>query len=375
MHVAALRADGATSMRSLLRMQHDILSGTRRLFLAAVAAELRRPIWLVTRGAQRVTDSDTVSPEQSCLWGFGRAAALELPQVWGGLADLGSVTGADQWSQFVDQVVATPHDPAAREDQFALREDAVYVPRLTRRVDQPSAPTLTLRDDATYLVTGGLGFMGLEIAEYLAAHGAKQVLLTGRRAPSADAQQRIDTLAVRHGCAFRVIAADVSDAHDVARLLGTARAELPPLAGIVHAAGELGTTALSQLDDSEVDRIFAGKVWGAWHLSEAVADLKLDFFISTSSIASVWGGFGQTAYGAANAFLDGMTWRLREHGTPAFGVNFGPWSAGMADAESRAQLEKRGVRTLSPADALAGMGDVVAAPSEQGAAQTVVVRD
>ena len=75
-------------MRSLLRMQHQILGGTRRLFRAAIAAELRSPIWVVTRGAQRVTDADTVSPDQSCLWGFGRAASLELPQVWGGLADL-----------------------------------------------------------------------------------------------------------------------------------------------------------------------------------------------------------------------------------------------------------------------------------------------
>ncbi len=178
----------------------------------------------------------------------------------------------------------------------------------------------------------------------------------------------------QHGCEFRVIAADVADAHDVARLLTTVRAELPPLAGIVHAAGEIGTTPLSNLDDAEVDRVFAGKVWGAWHLSEAAADLQLDFFISTSSIASVWGGFGQTAYGAANAFLDGLAWRLREQGISAVSVNFGPWSAGMADAESRARLDQRGVRTLSPADALAGLADVVAAASAQGSAQGVVAR-
>ena len=103
------------------------------------------------------------------------------------------------------------------------------------------------------------------------------------------------------------------------------------MAGIVHAAGEIGTTPLRTLDDAEVDRVFAGKVWGAWHLSEAAADLQLDFFLSTSSIASVWGGFGQTAYGAANAFLDGLAWRLREQGVSGISVNFGPWSAGMAD--------------------------------------------
>ncbi|ORV14130.1 type I polyketide synthase [Mycobacterium celatum] len=361
LHVAAVGSDIAPSMRSLLRMQHQILGGTRRLFRAAVAAELRTPIWLVTRGAQRVTEADTVSPDQSCLWGFGRAASLEHPQVWGGLADLADGT-VEEWSRLIDQVAAEPR----REDQVALRDQTVYVPRLVRRVGQPSATPPALRSDATYLVTGGLGSVGLEIAGYLAAHGARHLVLTSRREPSDAAQRRIDALSKQHGCEIRAVAADVGDAHDVARLLTTVRSELPPLAGIVHAAGEVGTTPLSALDDAEVDRVFAGKVWGAWHLSEAAADLQLDFFLSTSSIASVWGSFGQTAYGAANAFLDGLAWRLREQGVAGISVNFGPWSAGMADADARARLDQRGVRTLSPADALAGMADVMAASSAQG---------
>ncbi|PXX08700.1 type I polyketide synthase [Mycolicibacterium moriokaense] len=363
-HVAALDSYTATSMRSLLRMQHRVLGGTRRLFRAAVAAELDSPIWVVTRGAQRVTDADAVAPDQSCLWGFGRAASLELPHVWGGLADVARGT-ADEWNGLINRLTSR-RDSAVMEDQIALRDQAVYVPRLVRRAETPGATALELRSNATYLVTGGVGAIGLEMAGYLATHGARHLVLTSRRAPSDTAQQHIDALSERHGCEFRVIAADVADAHDVARLLTTVRAELPPLAGIVHTAGEIGTTPLSNQDDAELDRIFAGKVWGAWHLSEAAADLQLDFFISTSSIASVWGGFGQTAYGAANAFIDGLAWRLREQGVAGVSINFGPWSAGMADAESRARLDQRGVRTLSPADALAGLTDVVAASSAQG---------
>ncbi|OSC24982.1 polyketide synthase [Mycobacterium vulneris] len=371
-HAAALDSGTAPSMRSLLRMQHRVLAGTRRLFRAAAAAELRQPIWMVTRGAQRVVDADTVFPDQSCLWGFGRAASLEHPQLWGGLADLAEGND-DEWSRLI-KVAATSRDSAVSEDQIALRGHDVYVPRLVRRIGQPAAAPLTLRGDATYLVTGGLGSVGLEIAGYLAAHGARHLVLTGRRSPSETAQQRIDALREQHGCEVRVVTADVADAHDVARLLGTVRAELPPVAGIVHAAGEIGTTPLRALDDAEVDRVFAGKVWGAWHLSEAAADLQLDFFLSTSSIASVWGGLGQTAYGAANAFLDGLAWRLREQGVAGISVNFGPWSAGMADEEARARLAERGVRTLSPADALAGMADVIAASAAQGVAQGVVAR-
>jgi acyl transferase domain-containing protein/acyl carrier protein len=369
LHVAALDSDTAPSMRSLLRMQHQVLGGTKRLFRAAAAAELRQPIWLVTRGAQRIIDADIVSPEHSCLWGFGRAVSLEYPQLWGGLADLAEGT-ADEWSRLITRVAAVPRG----EDQFALRDQTVYVPRLLRRVEAPSVTPLALRDEATYLVTGGLGSIGLEIAGYLAAHGAGHLVLTGRRSPSDAAQRRIDALGEHHGCEFRVVAADVADAHDVARLLATVKAELPPLAGIVHAAGEIGTTPLSNLDDAEVDRVFAGKVWGAWHLSETAADLKLDFFLSTSSIASVWGGYGQTAYSAANAFLDGLAWRLREQGVSGVSVNFGPWAAGMADEESRAKLAKRGIKTLSPADALAGVADLIAGASEQGTTQGVVAR-
>ncbi|MHC9295312.1 SDR family NAD(P)-dependent oxidoreductase [Mycobacterium sp. LTG2003] len=379
-HVAAVDVDQDTktapSMRTLLRMQHRILGGTRRLFRAAGAAELSVPIWAITRRAQRVTDTDTVLPDQSCLWGFGRAAALELPQLWGGLADLSAGT-AGEWSRLF-HAIAAPRATAIREDQIALRDGAVYVPRLVRRADQPTGAQLVLRDDATYLVSGGLGSIGLEVAGYLAAHGAKHVVLTSRRAPDDAVQQRIDALSAQYDCELRVVAADVADAHDVARLLTTVQAELPPLAGIVHAAGEVGTTPLSDLDaeshQAEVDRVFAGKVWGAWHLSEAAADLKLDFFISTSSIASVWGGFGQTAYSAANAFLDGLAWRLRQQGIHGVSVNFGPWSAGMADEQARTRLEQRGIRTLAPADALVGLADAVSAADAPGPAQGVVAR-
>ena len=371
LHIAALDSDTAPSMRSLLRMQHQILGGTRRLFRTAAAAELRRPIWVVTRGAQRITDADTVSPVQTCLWGFCRAASLEHPQMWGGLADLTDLKdkSVDEWSQLINQLVGTK--PA--EDQFALRDQAVYVPRLVRRAGQPNATPLELRSDATYLVTGGLGSLGLEIAGYLAAHGARHLVLTSRCSPNDAAQRRIDVLSEQYGCEFRVVAADVANPHDVARLCATVQAELPPMAGIVHAAGENSTTPLSALDDAEVERVFAGKVWGAWYLSEAAADMQLDFFLSTSSISAVWGSFGQTAYSAANAFLDGLAWRLREQGVPGISVNFGPWSAGMADQDARAQLDRRGVATLPPADALAGMADLMLS-SSQGTAQGVVAR-
>ena len=138
------------------------------------------------------------------------------------------------------------------------------------------------------------------------------------------------------------------------------------MAGIVHAAGELGASSLLDMDDAEVDRVFAGKVWGAWYLSEAAADMQLDFFVCTSSIAAVWGTRTQIVYSAANAFLDGLAWRLRERGVPGVSVQFGLWSAGMGDRETRERLDLLGIGTLSSTDALAGMAELVGASAPHG---------
>ncbi len=353
-NLAALRPDGAYSAQSLEWMQHRILGGTQRVFRAAIAVGAEAPVWLVTRGAQRTSRADSVAPVQSCLWGFGRCASFEHPEVWGGLADM-SAAGPDDWDGLIAHIVGAP-----TEDQIALRDSGTYVARLCRRAE-PQAGALELRREATYLVTGGLGAVGLEIAEYLARHDAGHLVLTGRRPPNELARRRIEALREEYGCEVVVLAADVADADDVARVLTTIKAELTPLAGIVHAAGELGTSSLIDLDVAEVDRVFSGKVWGAWHLSEAAAGMDLDFLICTSSIASVWGTHGQIAYSAANAFLDGLAWRLRERGVPGTTVTFGLWSLGMGDEDVRAQLKIIGIRPLSSTDALAGMAGLIAA--------------
>ena len=243
LHLAILDPDGAMSTRSLERMQHRILGGTQRMFRAANAAELKAPVWLITRGAQRVTREDVVSPVQSCMWGFGRTASTEVPQLWGGLADL-STGSTDERAGLIGHILAGPQS----EDQIALRDHSVYFARLSRRAEPPAMVQLELRGDASYLVTGGLGSVGLDIAEYLAAHGARQLVLTGRRPPSDAAQQRIDSVREQYGCQFRILAADVADPDAVTCVLSTVHGELPPLAGIVHAAGEFASGSLLTMD-------------------------------------------------------------------------------------------------------------------------------
>lgn len=221
LHLGALGPE-APPMQSLLRMHHRVLGATQRLFRAAADADLRKALWVVTRGGQHVTDSDSVAPEQSSLWGFCRSAALEYPQVWGGLVDL-SGAGDDDWSRLVDVIATT----GSGEDQIAVRQSSVYLPRLVRKVPTAHPEGLQLRSDATYLVTGGRGGLGLEIAGELAARGAGHLVLTSRRAPDATAEARIQAIREDHGCDVRVVAADVADPHEVARLSTMMQAELP----------------------------------------------------------------------------------------------------------------------------------------------------
>ncbi|OBK61279.1 polyketide synthase [Mycobacterium gordonae] len=361
LHLAGLDPGGAASTRSLDRLQHRVLRSTQRFIRTTIASKLDLKIWLITRGAQHVTGSDTVSPTQSCLWGLGRTVATEMAKIWGGLADL-SAGGGNEWPGLIAHIL---HGPAT-EDQIALRDNATYVARVSRRTDELAPVDLGLRSDATYLVTGGLGAIGLDIAEYLAARGAGHLVLTGRRGPSDAAQQRIDAIRDQFGCQIKDLAADVANRDDVTRLLSTVRAELPPLAGIVHAAGEFNMGPVDTLDDAMLNQVFTGKVWGSWHLSQAAVDMKLDFFLSISSISALWPSRGWIYYACANAFLDGLAWWQRQHGIPGTTVALGLWPAGMADHRTRDTWAALGVAPLNPAPTLEGMAKLIASPAPYG---------
>ncbi len=361
LQLSPLDAAGAMSTQALDRVQHHIFGGTQRILHAASESGLNAPLWLVTRGAHRVTSEDVVSPAQSCLWGFGHTASVEVPQLWAGMADL-SWGSADEWSGLIGHILSGPKD----EDQIALRDRAVYHVRLVRRAESRTPARLELRSEATYLITGGLGSIGLDMAEYLAAHGAGHLVLVGRRPPSDAAQQRIGAICEQYRCQCRVIAADVSDPDEVARLLSTVRAELPPTAGIVHAAGAWAQASLFGMQGSDVDLLFAGKVWGGWYLSQAAMDMQLDFFLFTSSLSALMATRGMITYAAANAFLDGLAYWLRARGVPATSVDFGAWQTGMGADENRQALATIGVRTMAAAEALAGMAELVAASATRG---------
>jgi nucleoside-diphosphate-sugar epimerase/acyl carrier protein len=247
-------------------------------------------------------------------------------------------------------------------------QQARHIGKIVLQIPKPLQP----RGDRSYLITGGLGAIGLHTAAHLAQLGAGDIVLTSRRAPDADAQQAIADIMERHRCRIHTFAADVGDEAQVAELLARIRAELPPLAGVAHLAGVLDDALLPQQTVERFRTTLAPKAFGAFHLDRLTKDDDLDFFIVSSSISSVLGSPGQANYATANALLDGLVAQRKAQGLPATGVNYGPWAkGGMASSQAAiANLGAQGLVPLEPTAALNALGEIVA----HGTGQATVVK-
>ena len=197
-----------------------------------------------------------------------------------------------------------------------------------------------LRGDRSYLVTGGLGGIGLEIARWLAQAGAGAIVLNGRRAPDAGAEAVVRELGER-GAEVRVELADVTDGDAVEAMLGRVEAELPPLGGVIHSVGVLADGALTNQDWGRFEKVLRPKVLGAWRLHRATLDRDLDLFVLFSSVAGVFGNPGQANYAAANAFLDQLARHRRALGLPGQSIAWGAWSGVGKAEEARERIAGR----------------------------------
>ena len=199
-----------------------------------------------------------------------------------------------------------------------------------------NAPPLVdgrLRRDRTYLVTGGLGGIGCALAGWLAERGAGAIVLNGRRAPDAAAEETIGALRER-GVTIRVELADVTDADAVDGMLERIKGPLPPLGGVIHSVGVLSDRSLANQSWERFEQVLWPKVLGAWHLHRSTADCDLDLFVLFSSVAGILGNPGQANHAAANSFLDQLAAHRRALGLPGQAIAWGAWS-GLGEAEEQ----------------------------------------
>ncbi|MEA5529504.1 type I polyketide synthase [Dolichospermum sp. UHCC 0684] len=286
----------------------------------------------VTQGAQAVTPQDIVAVDQSPLWGMVRTLSFEHPELNWGITDLQPLNPENQAVSIFTELMVTE-----REEYVAYRVDSRYVARLTKYPDRIVPNTnYKLNPDATYLITGGLGDLGLEVAQWMIDQGATSLVLISRRGRDLT-DERMDKID-QSSAKVLVAQADVSNYEELEKIFLQIGDSLPPLKGIIHAAGVLKDGVLIQQQWQRFTQVMMPKIGGAWNLHLLTQKISLDFFILFSSAASLVGSAGQSNYAAGNAFLDTLAHYRRSQGLPGLSINWGPWAdVGMAARDQRTQ--------------------------------------
>ena len=228
--------------------------------------------WLVTRGAQAVQGQALPGARwQAPLWGVGCVFSLERPDHWGGLIDLPLEDGADT----VADTLLAAFDAADGEDQTGYRNGSRYAARLAPAC-APGPHTTRFVSDATYLITGGFGGLGLQIARWMAGHGARHIALLGRHPDTtSEAVREIE----RPGTRIIPLAGDIADETGMCRVVARLAMEAPPLRGIVHAAADVSAARIHQLTTAQVRCMLRPKIEGTVVLERVTRDVGLDFVV------------------------------------------------------------------------------------------------
>jgi len=325
-------------------------------------------LWLVTRGAQPVKSGEPVAVEQSALWGLGKVISFELPDLHCIRIDLDPQQSAAETVPQLFKQVSTED----REDQIAFRAGTRFVQRLLPFIPETSSciPEVSLRADGTYLITGGMGGLGLATATWMTQRGARRLVLLGRSEPAPEAMHIVEQMRDK-GAEVLIEQADVSDSAQLERVFKKIDQNMPPLRGVIHAAGVLDDGALLNLDPVRMKNVMAPKVEGAWNLHAATINRPLDFFVLFSSAVSVLGSPGQGNYAAASAYLDAMAYFRRNLGLPAISINWGPWAeVGLAAAATERLKEQNAstqhlIKVIKIDQGMEMLEQLLAAPTPQ----------
>jgi NADPH:quinone reductase-like Zn-dependent oxidoreductase/acyl carrier protein len=242
------------------------------------------------------------------------------------------------------------------EEAFRYMAQARHIGKIVlSRAEEIRQRDPLIRGEATYLITGGLGALGILVAQWLAEEGAHHLVLLGRSAPDARALAAIETLRA-DGVDVQTSQTNVARLDDIEQLLARIKSTMPPLRGVIHAAGVLDDGMLADQSWERFRRVMEPKVLGGWNLHQATRLDRLDFFVCFSSIAAIIGNLGQSNYAAANAFLDSLAAARRKLGLAATSINWGPWAqAGMAASLGDERFTAQGIRFLDPEPALRAM--------------------
>ncbi len=373
-HLAALEGHGTGATASELaedvtRVTGSALALTQGLIDADVTPT--QGVWFVTRGAWVMEQEAAGELSGATLWGFGKVVERETPDLLPRMIDLDPAE-PDILPGLVNELLRPDS-----ENLIALRAGGRRVARLARSGRQTPLDELQMnrvRDDRTYLVSGGLGGIGRAVAGWLADQGAGAIVLNGRRPPDSETEEAIATLR-QSGATVQVELADVTDEAAVQEMLARTDAALPPLGGVIHSVGALSDGALTGQTWERFEQVMWPKILGAWRLHRATEKRDLDLFVLFSSLSGIRGNPGQGNHAAANTFLDQLAAHRRSLGLPGQAIQWGAWT-GVGEAEEQRErigdsLAAQGTGWMTPQQGIRALDRLVRQDTASAAAAIV----
>jgi NAD(P)-dependent dehydrogenase (short-subunit alcohol dehydrogenase family)/acyl carrier protein len=268
-----------------------------------------------------------------------------------------------------ENLLATALSGLANEQQLAVQDKRCYAARLMPYSKAQSEQAVSFVKNKTYLVTGGSGALGFAVVERLIKNGADCVVIVSRKGLSGIAEPKLQELAAQ-GARVVGVAADLAQQQGIDALLEQLQS-LPPLAGVVHAAGVLNDAALLNMNQADFIKPWSAKVNALQLLDKALSAKSLDFFVVFSSLAALTGAPGQGNYAAANAYADALMLNRKNQGLTALTINWGGWSGAGMLADTEAAMSEKGFDLIQPAQGLALFERLLSQASPQVAVMPV----
>ena len=329
-NVPELEQAQARGFYSLLYLAQALGDQLLTLAPAAVKVEEKLNIFVVSNNLQEVTGEEKLDPEKATLLGPCRVITQEYQNIVCRSVDVVVPERTHQRRELLVESLLEEFASGAPDRVIAYRGRHRWVQDFEPiQFDEADEFAGKLRDRGVYLITGGMGGMGLELGHYLANAVRARLVLVGRTPPTDDQRLKIQRIEEAGGETL-VVTADVTDEARMKSAIEQARERFGEINGVIHAAGVPGAGIIQIKTPAMAANVLAAKVAGTRVLERVLRDTEVDFFIMCSSRSSILGGFGNVDYCAANAYLDAFAHYKSAHGVPATSINWDAWqSVGM----------------------------------------------
>lgn len=292
----------------------------------------------------------SIYPEYNAVGGFAKSILIENPNFCYKVVEIQG--GDNESSRYLEDLL---REFGNSDIEVQYRENKRYIKALIPSNINESISKIPIKNEGTYLITGGLGGLGMIFAKYIAQKGNTRLILTGRSSLKENTSDKINELKAL-GSDVIYLQADISVKADVEKIYAEVKNQFGKIDGIIHSAGVLKDSFVLKKSKEDMEAVFSSKIFGTRYLDEIFKDEKLDFFVLFSSIAGVFGNMGQSDYSYANSYMDYFAGQRNQYVSDKtrFGktisINWPLWKEGKMQVDQKTQDIMKAESGLVPID-------------------------